>query len=114
MENAQRTIGDGSRIFIGIHAVSGCLAADQSHAFIRNKIIKCSHGIASASHAGHNGTGKLSFLFQDLLFRLFADDALEVTHDHRKRMRPHYRAEHIQGVIHPVRPLPHGFVYGIL
>ena len=90
------------------------LTSDQPDLRIWDKFVKCPHGIASAAHTGDHRVRKLPFSFLKLLFDLLPDDLLKVPHDHGKWMGAHHGAQHIQSVIHPLRPFPHSFIDRVL
>ena len=114
MENPLASYCYSCRRLLRVNSFSCCLAADQSDAFILNKLVKHSHGIASAADTCHNHIRKLSFRLQDLCPRFLADDALEIPYNHRKRVRSHYRTQYIQGIIYPFGPFSHTFIDSIL
>ena len=99
---------------IRVNAKTCRLTADQPDALIIDELIEHSHCVASTADACHNNIRQLSFLLKDLCSCLTADHALEITYDHRKRMRSHYRAEHIKCIIDTACPLTHTLVDGIL
>ena len=97
-----------------IHALAGCLTADQLHFLIFDEIIESTHGIAAAAHAGNDCRRKLALCLQDLLLHFLADHALEVTHDHGEGMRSHHGTQAVMRVIHAICPLAHRLIHGIL
>ena len=97
-----------------IHAKACRFTSDKLYLLLPDKFIKGSHGIAAAAHTGDHSIRKSAFLFLQLLLDLFSDDFLEIADNHGEGVRPHNRPQHIQGVIHPSGPFPHGLIYRIL
>ena len=104
MKNSQGSIGNGSCVFIRIHTMSGCFATYQFNGFIRNKVVKCSHGITAAPHTGDDGIRQFSFFFHKLCLYFFSDDTLEISYNLRKWSRPHDRTNDIMSILNSVGP----------
>ena len=62
MEDSQLTGIDGCRRLIGINASARCLAADQLHIFVFDKMIEGSDRIGAAAHTGNDRVRQPSFL----------------------------------------------------
>ena len=90
------------------------LHAHNAHLFIVNKRMKHANGIGSAAHAGHNCIRKLAGFFHHLGACFTAYDALQFTHQQRKRMRPRSRAKAVMGCFLAAYPGAQGFVNGVL
>src|SRR5580658_6562711 len=69
--------------------------ADQAHVSVCDELVEGADGIRAAAYAGNNGSWQAAFLFEDLLFHLDADAAMEVTHHGRVRMRTQRAAQQI-------------------
>ncbi len=98
----------------GIHTASGRFAANEFNFFIRYKIVKHPHRIASAADTGKHRIRQLALCLQNLFPCFFADDTLKVAHHHGIRVRSHNRTYYIGGVVHTGGPVPHGFINRIL
>ena len=56
-------------------------------------------GVTAAADAGDDRVRQVSGHIDELLARLDTDDALEVAHHHRERMRPEYRTDTVDRVV---------------
>ena len=90
VEYAKSTRCDGCRGFSGVNAAAGSLAAYQADVLVVDEVVEHTHRIGAAAHACHNSSWESALLPEDLLPCLLGDHALEVTNDHRERMRTHY------------------------
>src|SRR5699024_1543744 len=73
------------------------LDTDQTDTCFIDIVGECPDSIAASADTSDYGSRKLSFFLHNLLFRLFADDRLEMFHHRRIRMRAYSRAEQIEG-----------------
>ena len=71
-------------------------------------------GVGAAAHAGDHGVRQPAGHGQHLLARFHADDALEVPHHHRERVRAADRADAVVGVLHGGDPVPERLVHRVL
>src|SRR5271166_1160612 len=87
--------------------------ADELDAGVVEEGVEDADGVGASADAGDDGGGKLGFGFQNLLTRLFADDAVEVAHHRRIRMRAENAAEQVVGGANVGDPVAHGLVDGV-
>ena len=71
--------------FKSINAPSSCLASDQLHILVLNKMVEATDGIGAPTYAGNHDIRKSVLLLQHLLLYFLGDNCLEVTHNSRKR-----------------------------
>ena len=114
MEHTLTAAGHGGGVHGSVHPLTGSLAADQLHTLVRDKLVEDTHGVGAAAYAGQHRVRQTPLFFQNLLACFSADDALEVTDDHGIGVGTHHGAQHIQGIVYPADPLPHGLVYCVL
>ena len=118
LQHAERTALKPRRVLFGLDAASARFHADHLHGRVVEKRIKQADGVGAAADAREQQVGQTLFLFQNLRARLVADDALEIPHHHRIRMRAIGRAEDVMraaDVRHPVaHRLVDGFLQGLL
>ena len=84
------------------------------HRFIFEERIKKADGVRAAADAGDQQIGQALFLLQNLPARFVADDALEIAHHHRIRMRAVSGAENVMRGADVGDPIAHRFVDGFL
>ena len=60
---------------------------------------KHAHRVGTAAHTGHHGVGQLAGHLQELRAGLNPHHALEIAHHHGEGMRPHHRADAVDGVV---------------
>ncbi len=109
------------RVLVRVHALTCRLDADQSSAFMRDVGVKNPHRIATTANAGDHRVGLAAgrateFLDQrrHLLQAFLADDALEVAHHRRIRVRAGHGADDVEGVLDVRHPVAHRLIQGIL
>ena len=76
--------------------------------------MKQADGVRPAADAGDQCIRQPALGLEDLLLRLAADDRLEIAHQHRIRMRPRGRADHIERRRDIGYPIAQRFVHRIL
>ncbi|SBM01590.1 Uncharacterised protein [Klebsiella oxytoca] len=84
-------------VFAGFDPMSRGLHANQANGGVVDKVSEHADSIGAAANAGDNRIRQASFFLQDLRFSLFANHALEFTHDGRERMRSSGGAKHVVG-----------------
>ena len=89
------------------------LHANQANSGFVDKIGEHADSVRSAADAGNNRIRQATFFLEDLRFGLFANHALEFTHDGRERVRARGGAEHIVGFFVAAGPVAQGLVAGI-
>ncbi|RUS13750.1 hypothetical protein BC937DRAFT_94835 [Endogone sp. FLAS-F59071] len=114
MQHTRRPSRQRSRMLGRINTVPTGLHADNTHGLVFNKRVEHTDGVASATDACHDHVGQLTRLFEQLSLTLFADHALEVTHNEREGVRPDGGADKIVGGSDVGDPVAHGLVDGIL
>jgi hypothetical protein len=70
--------------------------------------------VAAAADAGDEQIGQAFLALQNLAACLDADDAVEIAHHHRERMRAERGTEDVVRGAHVRDPVAHGFVHGFL
>src|SRR6266852_6492764 len=80
------------RVFPAANAFTAGFDADHSYLSIFEKGVKQANGVAPAADAGDKQIGETFLALKDLAARFDADDALEIAHHHRVRMRAERRA----------------------
>ena len=81
-----------------IQAFARRFHTNQMHGCILQKRGKYAHGIAAAAYAGDHMLGQLAVALEKLRARFIADNRLKIAHHHRKRVRPHHRANGVNKV----------------
>src|SRR6266508_176294 len=114
MEDAGRPEGEGPAVLaVGLSPTAG-LHADQTDPGGTHERREDAHGVAAPPHTRHDRGGITALGIQELSLRLVADHALEVADQGGERMRPGYRTDHVMGLTHAPRPVPHGLVHRVL
>ena len=62
---------------------------------IADELVEDADSVGAPADAGDDGGGQLAFGLQNLLARLFADDAVEVAHHGGIRMRAQHAAQQV-------------------
>jgi len=88
--------------------------ADEPRAGMRDVGIEQTHRVAAAAHAGNHGVGLAARLLGHLPQAFVADDALEVAHHHRIRVRAGHGADDVEGVFDVGHPVAQRFVERVL
>ncbi len=108
-------------VFTAGQALTRRLHADEARALERDVGVEQPHGVAAAAHAGNHRVGLRTgwpAQFRDhlrhLLQALVADDALEVAHHRRIRVRPGHGADDVEGVFDVRHPVAQGLVERVL
>src|SRR6266540_3322681 len=114
MEDTGRPESEGPAVLAGSVSTSAGLHADQPGPRGTDERREDAHGVAAAPHAGHDRVGITAFGIVELSLRLVTDHALEVADQGGERMRPGHRADHVMGLTHAPRPVPHGLVHRVL
>ena len=96
----------------GVAAASG-FDADELDAGVVEEGVEDADGVGASADAGDDGGGKFGFGFQNLLARLFADDAVEVAHHGGIRMRAQHAAQQVMRGANVGDPVAHGLVDGV-
>ena len=94
-------------------AVAPGLDAHDPHARILDKGPEEADGVRAAADAGHHEVGELSSELPRLRPRFLADDAVEVAHHHRVRVRSQRRAQQVVGRPYVGHPVPERLVDGV-
>ena len=93
--------------FKGINAPSSCLASDQLHILVLNKMVEATDGIGAPTYAGNHDIRKSVLLLQHLLLYFLGDNCLEVTNNSRK-WENHYFAANTRS------PFRYSFCSGVI
>ena len=88
--------------------------ADQIHRCIRLESVEEPDGVAAAAHASDAQVRQAARSLQNLAAGFNANDALEIAHHARVRMRPQGRSEHVMRGPHVGDPVTDGCVDGVL
>ncbi|EKD60025.1 MAG: hypothetical protein ACD_54C00985G0001 [uncultured bacterium] len=98
-----------------INPLAARLDADDVHRRIIEERVEQPHRVrATADRRNHRiGQTTLAFLFGQLPAHFLADDALEIAHHRRVRMRPRHRADAIEGVAHVGHPIAQRIVHRV-
>src|SRR5450631_300089 len=113
LQNARRTAAETSRVLAQSFAESAGFHSDEFDFFVFEEVVENADGIRSSADAGDDGVGKFAFGFADLDACFASDDAMEVAHHGRIRMRAEHAAEQIVCRAHVGDPVAHGFVDGV-
>ena len=81
-----------------VQAQTGRLDAHQFHALVRQEFGEDANRIGAAADARSHDIRQTAFAREKLLARLLADDALEIAHHLRKRMRADHGTDRIQEI----------------
>src|SRR5690625_4319410 len=73
-----------------------------------------SDGVGTAANAGYHVVGIPPLRLMDLALCLFTYNLLELANHHRIGMRPHHRADNVEGVIDIRHPVTDRFIGSIL
>ena len=93
-----RAAGDRRGVPTGVQTFSACLEPVQADVGVVEKRVKDADGIRATTHAGSHRVGQAAGQIANLPASLPADHLLEVTNQHRERMRSRDCAEQIVGV----------------
>src|ERR1700730_3299146 len=74
-------------VFTAANSFAAAFDADHSHILILKEWVKETDCVAAAAHAGDQQIRQSFFALENLAARLNANDALEVAHHHRVRVR---------------------------
>ena len=97
VHHAFRSEGERAGVVAELGASAERFHAVDFHRVVREPVEK-SRGVRAAAHAGADVVRKLARHFDELFPRLDADDALELAHHQRERMRPDDRADAVNRV----------------
>ena len=97
-----------------VHLLAGRLDAVHRDRGIVEKGMEQADGVRAAADAGHQRIGQPAETGEHLFARLAADDALEVAHHHRIRVRTGDGADHVEGVIDVGDPVTQRLVQRVL
>ena len=102
--------GKGGGMFAGVQTLAPRLQAHEAHGGIGDKGMERAHRVAAAADAGQDIIGQPPLRRQDLRPRLAPDDALEIPHHRRVRVRPHDAADQVMRGFDIGHPVADGFV----
>src|SRR5262249_12417109 len=110
---------DGARtqrgaVLAAADAVSPGLDAHDANARVAYERPEQADRVRASAHAGDDEIGQAAGRLPGLGARLLADDAMEVTHHHRIRVRAHRGAEQVVRGPDVRDPVPERFVDGVL
>src|SRR6185295_13751809 len=91
-------------------ALARRLDANQPHPLVLDVRVEDAHCVAAATDAGNHRIGLAPDAFVHLHDALVADDALEVAHHRRVRVRACDRADDVEGVVDVGDPIAQRFV----
>ena len=107
VENAETAGVDRGRRLEGVDASARRLTADELHLRVVDEVVEGADGVRSAADARDDGIREAALLLEHLLLDLLRDHRLKITHDRRKRVWAHDRAEAVVRVLDAARPLTH-------
>ena len=76
VENTDAAGVDRRGGFKGVNPPARRLAADETHLFVPDKVVKAADGVGAAAHAGDDGIRQPALFFQHLPLDLFGNDGL--------------------------------------
>ena len=101
------------RVLIGGDTVATGFYPVHGDVLILKKWMKQADRVGTAADAGHQRVRQTAGKLQGLRPRLAPDDTLEITHQHRIRVRPGHCADNVKGVIDIGYPVAHGFIHSV-
>ena len=114
VQGARRPAGDRRGVPAGLDPVAGGLVADEADVGVVEERVEDPDGVRPAAHARDDGVGQAPVRGEHLLAGLQADDAVEVAHHHRERVRAGRGAEDVVGVPDARDPVAVGLVERVL
>ena len=114
MEDPRRAAQERRRVPACGDPLPRRLGHGQPHRRLADEPIEQAQGVRAAADAGDRQVGQPPFDPEQLGRRLVADDALEVAHEHRIRVRAHRRAEAVVRGLDVGDPVAQGLADGIL
>ena len=114
LERTRRTAGEGRGVSAGLDPVAGGLVSDEPHPGIVEERVEDPDCVGTPTDTGGYGVGQAPGSGADLRAGLESDDALEVAHEHRERVRARRGAEAVVGVVGVGHPVAQGLVDRVL
>ena len=115
VQHADRTVGgQWCGMLPALETMSSRFHTDQLYAGHVDVGIEHAHRIGAAADAGDHRVRLPAGQFRHLHQRFFADDSVEVAHQHRVGVRACHRADDVEGVFDVGHPVSHRLVERVL